>query len=369
MHKLPVALAGAVVVAHRAGPPEKDVVGGRLEFAGHVGQQIFAVDLGGVGLGGRQSGSAEVKRHDRVAIGGPGRDDPRPLHEHRDTDAALERLAFGAAQGGVHGAVDSVAGGGPAVVVGEKDQGAVGLAGLFQGGQDATDGVVHGAEHGSVGSALGIGDGREACLVFLHRLKRGVDGVEGEVEKERLLLTALALNKRRGFLPEGVGEIAGLVHRVVVAQNRRIVFALAAGFEDVFVAAAEEPEELVEPAVHRGEPGVGAEMPFANHACFVSGGLEPFGEGMRLGRERAAEILYGEAMLVTAADEGCAGGSAERAVCVAVGEPDSGCADPVDVGGGNVFAAVAADVGVTHVIGEDGHDVRFLGRMEPRLEG
>ena len=88
-----------------------------------------------------------------------------------------------------------------------------------------------------------------------------------------------------------------------------------------------------------------------------------------MGRERAAEILDGEAMLVTAADEGCAGGSAERAVCVAVGEPDSGFGDPVDVGGGNVFAAVAADVGVTHVIGEDEHDVRFLGRVEPRQGG
>lgn len=108
--------------------------GGRLEFAGHIGQRIFAVDLGCVGLGGHEGRGAEVKRHDRLAIGGPGRDDPRPLHEHRDTDAALERLAFGAAQVGVHGAVDGVAGGGPAVVVGQKDQGAVGLPGLVQGG-------------------------------------------------------------------------------------------------------------------------------------------------------------------------------------------------------------------------------------------
>jgi hypothetical protein len=87
-------------------------------------------------------------------------------------------------------------------------------------------------------------------------------------------------------------------------------------------------------------------------------------EGMRLGRERASEIFNGEPVLVTAADESRAGGSAERAVCVAVGEPDSGFGDPVDVGGGNVFAAVAADVGVTHVIGEDEDDVGFRGRVE-----
>ncbi len=87
--------------------------------------------------------------------------------------------------------------------------------------------------------------------------------------------------------------------------------------------------------------------------------------------ERGGELAHDSGLeigapMVAAREERVTGGGTDTRGGMSARETHSARSKAVDVQGGNVFAAVAADVGVTHVIAEDEPDVRFLVRMEPR---
>ena len=110
-----------------------------------------------------------------------------------------------------------------------------------------------------------LGELRQPVVGGLHRR---VDGVEGEVEEPRL--GRVPLDERHGLAPEGVGGVVEFLHRLVAAQD--------AGGLEVAVRAAEEAEELVEAALLRVHLRQRAEVPLADQAGDVAGGLEPIGD-------------------------------------------------------------------------------------------
>ncbi len=133
---------------------------------------------------------------------------------------------------------------------------------------------------------------------------------------------------------------------------------------EVAVRAAEEAEELVEAALLRVHFRQRAEVPLADQAGGVAGGLEPVGEG-RLGQRQALAAagieLVAEAGLVAAGQQPGARRRAIRPGHVAVGEPHAGGGQRVEVRRGDVLAAVEAHVGIAHVVADDEQDVGFLG--------
>ena len=71
-----------------------------------------------------------------------------------------------------------------------------------------------------------------------------------------------------------------------------------------------------------------------------------------------------QAVLVAAGDQRGAGCGADGGVCVCLEETDSLGREVVDAGSVEVGAAVAGDVGVAEIVGEDEDDVgRFCGRV------
>ena len=101
-----------------------------------------------------------------------------PAEGGGDAGAAFVEVEFCATIGGVAtGAGDS------SVVAVEDDQGVVGVGPGFHGVEDLSDGAVHGGDHGGVGAALFIFDGRIWGEVGFSCLKGGVGSIEGEVEE------------------------------------------------------------------------------------------------------------------------------------------------------------------------------------------
>jgi hypothetical protein len=62
-------------------------------------------------------------------------------------------------------------------------------------------------------------------------------------------------------------------------------------------------------------------------------------------------------VMVPAGHECGAGGTADCAGDIAVGEPDTGGREGIEVWGGHVFAALNSAISVSHVVGNNENDV------------
>ena len=179
-------------------------------------------------------------------------------------------------------------------------------------------------------------------------------GVEGEVEHPRLTLVAFDVGDR--LAPKGVGGVVELLDRFGAAED-------AAGVE-IAVGAAQETVEVREAALLRNLRRLRAQVPFADHAGDVAGFFQVVGQRgfcERKSVNAARVILMAKARLLAAGEQACAGRRAVGAGDVAVSEAHARSGEGVEVRGGDVFAAVEADVGIPHVIADDDEDVRPFG--------
>ena len=102
-----------------------------------------------------------------------------------------------------------------------------------------------------------------------------MDGVEREVQEERLLV--VARNEVDGLARERVSQVGRLVHRLAPTQDG-IALRTASPHGEVAVPAVQEAEELVEAAAQRLELVRHAEVPLADHARGVARRLQAVGE-------------------------------------------------------------------------------------------
>lgn len=113
-------------------------------------------------------------------------------------------------QGRVNGGVGVALGHRTAVVGDEEDERAFALAGGLKGGDDTPHGFVDGGDHGRVGAAAGVGDGREFFQHILTGLERSVGRVESEIEEPRFRVAGVAGDGGGGLFAEARGEFADL---------------------------------------------------------------------------------------------------------------------------------------------------------------
>ena len=149
-----------------------------------------------------------------------------------------------------------------AVVGGENDDGVVGEFEFFEAGHDAADAFVDALNHGGVGGipmrALGPLLFPRGDVVGL-RLNRRVHGEMRHVEEKRPV--AVATDEVHGAVGDEVGEI--LTGRIVGGRD--------GGEIEMFVVG---DERFVEAATARMVVAGVAEMPFAEHARGITGGLK-----------------------------------------------------------------------------------------------
>ena len=333
------------------------------------------------GLGDRDR---EVRRPGRRGLD-PRRDPARPPGDQGDPDAPLVDPALPHAQGRVvrRRRVRPLAGGQAAVVAGEDDQRPIGDPRPFDGRDHPADGVVQALEHRRVDRVLlPAVRGPVPLRVLRDRLGPGdhrrVDRVVRQVEEERGGL--VPLDEPLGLDPQPVGQVLALGgvlqprHRSVPAPERGHVAERRAGVI---------PRDVdVEPLLRRLESGP-PEVPLADHPRGVPGALEPLGQRDLLERQglaelRPVELLRGpvrparepvgqvEPGRVLAGHQGRAGGRADRARGIRLGEAPPPGGQPVEVRGPMELAPVTAEVRPPQVIRDDQDDVRpILGRDRP----
>ena len=237
--------------------------------------------IAGAARRGRQGETFQQRGQEVLALGegiaaGTRRGDAGPGDDLRHAGAPFEHAGLAAAQGSVAGGCRSihfvihVA----TIVGGENDDGLVGQTEAVQRVEQGADGIVERLDHGGVGgAALGIGriDERAVfCDEFLLRIKWGVDAELPVVEEKRSIL--ILFHPRHGLgghavldvLARGVGLEIGVSPRSDEGSRR---------------AGARPMGEIhVEAVFQRGIRGW-SEMPFAEVAGGISGGLEDLRQG------------------------------------------------------------------------------------------
>ena len=306
--------------------------------------------------------------------------------------------------------------GATAIVLQEEDEGVVELAMFFQFGDEAADALVHGVNHRGVnfhaagfpsfvgdfvpvtdsggGGPLGFdqtegagfgeagfANGVVALVVAaavagdvgFECVHGPVGGGVGDVQEEGFggVVALVFGDEPDGVVADGVGvvELGGTVFGVVERADGRVVAGQGAGVEETAGAgdgAVVAVETALQGPVVFGTVGfdVAGDVPFAEGVGAITGGFEGFGEGDAVAVEVAA--VAGESFVfhhvsdaglvgVEARKQGGAGGTAAGGV-VELGEAEAAGGEGVE-GGGADFATVAAEVGESHVVGENDDEV------------
>ena len=124
------------------------------------------------------------------------------------------------------------------------------------------DRIVHRRHHAGVRAAILVFDVLELLEPIIGRVHRRVNGVEREIEEERLL--RMMLDERDGFAAKRIGQIFLFLNRFVVAAKRR----LRVG--EITVRAAEKSERIFEAAVLRNKRQLAAQSATCRPSPFCS---------------------------------------------------------------------------------------------------
>ena len=208
-------------------------------------------------------------------------------------------------------------------------------------------------------------------------VERRVHRAVGQVQEER----AGGIGRLRGadHLQRPLGDVVGEVVVLVEGVHVHLVVVLHEPVRLVQVREpVEDPVEAVEAALARPgvtRSGIGAvrvlgQVPLAHHEGGVAGSAVRLGRGGDVGRElhRVAgepgiavrDVAHAGPMRVHAGQQRRPRRRAHRRRVV-VGEPQPALGEGIQVRRGDL-GAVAAEVAVAEVVGEDDHDVRRTGR-------
>ncbi len=261
---------------------------GRLRVL-QQGQQAAPLRLGfggrrQRGAGQRGPGAEDVDmRRQRRAVGR--RHPPRPAPERHGARAAQPGRALGAAHAGVEHLHPRRA----AIVIHEHHQGVLGDAPCIEFGEQTADVLVDVVDHAKeVGRVFIRHLVRIERLVFRTGEVGAVRGVGGDVAVKRRP-ALLRLDPAFGLAEKDVGAVAGGLDEPVVVQDDRVEVVVArsvaaAARIALADAAAAVDELLVEAATDRLEGRLVAQVPLAEDAGAVAGGLQDArdGHGLRI---------------------------------------------------------------------------------------
>ena len=297
----------------------------------------------------------QVELDDRLRVDA-GLESIDPRHDKRHADAALEGGALRTAQGRVAGTIDrSPPHGGAAIVADEAHERVPVQAGVAEFCAHPANCLVHGEHHRVVLAALRVFDVRKFCEALVGGLHRGVHGVESQVKEPRLDLVSLDESDR--LAAEGVGGVIEFRHLGGAAQN-------TGGF-DITVSPPEKAEKFIEAPALRLHLRQFAQMPLAHRSGDVARGLEPIGQsrfaqGQALLPAVGIELMA-EALLIAARQQARPARRTIRPRHIAVREAYTRSCQRIEVGRGDILAALEAHVRVAHIVADNEQDIG-LGR-------
>ena len=311
-----------------------------------------------------EKGRHPVHRHRMLARDAARLDACRPACDVRHPDAPFEEIHLLADERPV--IREALA----AVVAREDDQRVALGADRRERLEYPADAFVHLPDHRQVRgkrAAIRMHDARDAprFRFVLARFPRPVRRRVVEREKERRL--ALPANEIGGSRGDQIGEVTGALDlRLAVIE---VVATRGVTMGEVIDAAAHWAEKLHVAALQRAEAWRKAEMALADERGGVAGIAQQRRERRMLGRQpehraltrrAAGDRLVGAAaqpVLPAASGEREARRRAHRRVGVAVGEAQARGRQPIHVGRAGRASAVAAEIGVAEIVGQDEDEV------------
>src|SRR3954454_15680328 len=198
-----------------------------------------------------------------------------PFYQEWYANSAFERRALRPAQRRIARGVDCCARHRRSAVVAEKkDERVVVEVFLVQLVQHFADRIVHCRHHASVGLATLVFYVLKLLKPVVRCIHRRMNRVEGQIEKERFV--RLLIDEPHGLAAKSVGEILLFLNWLVVAQDCWL------RAREIPVRAAEKSEAVLKTAALRNALRSGAQMPLADPAGFIAGGLQAVGHcGLR----------------------------------------------------------------------------------------
>ena len=184
----------------------------------------------------------------------------------------------------------------------------------------------------------------------------------------RALAAFLPADEVHRAIGDEVGEIAGLVNlRLALAQ---VVDAGRIAVREIVDAAAHHAEEFLVAALQRAEVRREAQVPLAREGGRVARGGQQRRQGRMSGRQTKLRIAArarshrlvraaAQPVLPPPGHQREARGRADRRVRVPVGEAQAFGGHAVELRGALRPPAIAAEVGVPEVIGEDENEIGF----------
>ncbi len=298
--------------------------------------------------------------------GGAGADVARPAHDQGHPDAAFKRGALGPLEW------PHVGRAGKAPVVRHEDhQGVLGKLVFVQGRQHPSDFVVQVLEHRHVRLCVRLGP-----VGFIHDLLPVARPLEwkmralvGNIEEEGPV--PVMLNEVDGGVGDEPCHVSVRVDRQSPAEEYMQVTQFAV--VEVVHVAAEVSEEGIPPVSHRVEPWFVAQVPFAEYAAGIAGGLQGGGEQGPADRQSQSVFAREADRLVVAPDVTGADGTFEahgpllvlpceecgpcraalRSIGVMLGEADAIAGELVDYRGLCLRMPIAAEIAIAQVVGEE----------------
>src|SRR4051794_39945682 len=198
-----------------------------------------------------------------------------PFYQEWYANSAFERRALRPAQRRIARGVDCCARHRRSAVVAEKkDERVIIEILLVELVEHFADRIVHCRHHAGVGLATLVFYVFKLLKPVVRRVHRRVNRVEGEIEKKRFV--RLLIDEPHSLAAESIGEIFFFLNRLVVAQDRRL------RAREVPMRPAKEAEAILKSAALRNALRSGAQMPLADPAGFIAGGLQAVGHcGLR----------------------------------------------------------------------------------------
>ena len=246
---------------------------------------------------------------------------------------------------------------------------------LFQGSQHTAHLSIEILQHGYIGVRIGLHPVFFSDLLFgiLRSLKRKVRALVRDKQEERLLLMALnEINRRVRY---EMRHVTLRMHRQASAEEH-VQLARLTMIEVVHVAA-KVPEEFIPPMLHRVKTRLVAEMPFAKHTARVAGLFQcprqhhllrrqaqlPSG-GQRDGVVVPPHVARADGafqparpLRIPPREQRRSRGTAFRAVGIMLGKPHPLLRQPINHRRLRPRMAVATEIAVTHVVGQNEDDV------------
>ncbi len=329
------------------------------------------------GAGRGREGRQPIHRNHDLAAGRARRHAARPAEQCRDAQAAFEQVRLLAREG--PGIGETLA----AIVAREDHDRVPGHAGTVERIEHAADLLVQAGHDSRIGFLVAAVEIAECLRVVLGRdagrlgrVRRPfpgpVRGREMQAHEEGLVGRREVADEPHRVVAEEIGEIAGLVGQNVFVPQRVIMV-------EVVGRAAADPVIVLVAAFERPVVRKEAEVPLADQGRVVALGAQQrrqrgmrWGEPRHVGGQRLFEADR-EPILVASGDQRRAGRRADGRVRISLGEAKPVLRDTVDVRGREVRAAVAGQIRVAHVVGQDEEDVgrlagclgRRVGRRRP----